>query len=521
MTEFRRCKNCGQPYIYEYNPDRSGYAYLSEELKKAGVIAAANSKHPFRTPGCPICGSKDTYKYYRFFSASVRKPLEHFHSEDEFLDEDIRKDMIDLHYREDDELITPEYNKYIEECKKNVKPSIPTNIDRDTIDVTKYLEELLKIKTNEYALEERLREVLHLQYSSKQNSLNTKLKLEKYGSSILKNKCDEINDAINKIVDKDSFRITDDWYVEQKIDKPLEPNKPEEFKAIEPQEPIYKKPGLFNKKSVFAENEALEAKYKACHIEWEQQKAKHEAALTKYENDIEEYKKNSELFKKEEETYIKKSFLKYINDLATGNDELKRLLEEKNMYEQKLSDPDAYIRDQIKNSPAAIYSDLIEHELHDCLSSLSNAYQTEYNFLLPNILFPKYATLPAVSTICEYFITGRCSELAGANGAYNLYESEIRADRVIAQLDSISEKMDQIKANQYMLFNAIQSVSNQLSTLNETANAIANELQAANVTLNDIRSSSAVTAYNTAATAYYSRVNMELTNSLGYLIAMK
>lgn len=43
------------------------------------------------------------------------------------------------------------------------------------------------------------------------------------------------------------------------------------------------------------------------------------------------------------------------------------------------------------------------------------------------VIYPKYLTLPAVTTIYEYLESGRCDSLAGANGSYNLYESEFEA----------------------------------------------------------------------------------------------
>ena len=45
-----------------------------------------------------------------------------------------------------------------------------------------------------------------------------------------------------------------------------------------------------------------------------------------------------------------------------------------------------------------------------------------------DIIYPKYRNLPALTSMYEYFITGRCDEFAGPHGAYNLYEDEVRKD---------------------------------------------------------------------------------------------
>lgn len=69
----------------------------------------------------------------------------------------------------------------------------------------------------------------------------------------------------------------------------------------------------------------------------------------------------------------------------------------------------------------------------------------------------------AVCSICEYLESGRCSELSGPDGAYNLFEMEIRMNLVITQLNSVISKLDQIQANQVMLYDAI-SAGNQLTS---------------------------------------------------------
>lgn len=69
-----------------------------------------------------------------------------------------------------------------------------------------------------------------------------------------------------------------------------------------------------------------------------------------------------------------------------------------------------------------------------------------------NIIYPKYRNLPALTSIYEYYVTGRCEELSGPYGAYNLYEDEVRKDKVISQLNTIIANLEQIKQNQYKLY---------------------------------------------------------------------
>lgn len=74
-------------------------------------------------------------------------------------------------------------------------------------------------------------------------------------------------------------------------------------------------------------------------------------------------------------------------------------------------------------------------------------------------IYPKYRNLVAVSTIYEYLASGRCDQLEGPNGAYNLYEMELRQNIVIGQLSAITEHLEQIKENQYTLYYEIQNAN--------------------------------------------------------------
>ena len=110
-----------------------------------------------------------------------------------------------------------------------------------------------------------------------------------------------------------------------------------------------------------------------------------------------------------------------------------------------------------------------------------------------NFIYPKYRSLPALTSIYEYLLTGRCEALAGANGAYNLYEDEVRKDTVISQLNTVIENLEQIRQNQYMLYQ-------QVSAIRDTTNAITAELR-------QIKEYSAQTAYFSAETAAFTKLN--------------
>ena len=91
----------------------------------------------------------------------------------------------------------------------------------------------------------------------------------------------------------------------------------------------------------------------------------------------------------------------------------------------------------------------------------------------------------AVTTINEYLESGRCFELECPNGAYNLYETELRQNIIIGQLSTIISSLEQIRNNQFSLYQ---------------------ELVKANTTVNDILYEVQGVKENTRLTAYFAGV---------------
>ena len=114
----------------------------------------------------------------------------------------------------------------------------------------------------------------------------------------------------------------------------------------------------------------------------------------------------------------------------------------------------------------------------------NNLEKTLTNLYSQNIIYSKYRNIIAVSTIYEYFDSGRCSELEGPNGAYNMYEGELRSNIIISSLSQIISNLNQIKNNQYALYTLIDRSNREISDL-----------------LNDINNTQKLTAYYAEATA--------------------
>lgn len=144
-----------------------------------------------------------------------------------------------------------------------------------------------------------------------------------------------------------------------------------------------------------------------------------------------------------------------------------------------------------------------------------------------NIIFPKYRNLVMVCSLYEYICAGRCTELEGHEGAYNILETEIRLDRIISQLDFIVANLEQIKRNQFMLYSAVQESNQRLSQItgaigdmsasldniyNSTSQLNENAAQL-NTHIIELQKDSALTAY------YVERTQKELAymNRMDYL----
>lgn len=134
-----------------------------------------------------------------------------------------------------------------------------------------------------------------------------------------------------------------------------------------------------------------------------------------------------------------------------------------------------------------------------------------------NVIFGKYRNLIAVSSFYEYICSERCDSLGGTNGAYNLYEEEIRMDRIISQLDQITCL---IKDNQYILYEAITKSNEQSSKMVESVNNVVSEVQKMNAQNADVMDKLDKLNSNTEVTAYLleqANREMKYMNRMDYL----
>lgn len=285
---------------------------------------------------------------------------------------------------------------------------------------------------------------------------------------------------------------------------------PQEPQIQKPLKPTLLKANLFNKSKIEKENNMLMEKYNhelSCYNEkWE-----------KYNEELEIYNKN-EKYKMEFDEQYPILLSKQEEEVQKWNTKRQEIIVCMSNIEQDNENETSALLEQRKSTQLLnIYLEEME-EIKTTLSHLVNC-RTQLHSM--DVIFPKYLEYVSVVTILEYFQSGRCTELTGADGAYNLYESELRQNIIIGKLDDIADKLDDIKQSQYLLYTSLENINNSISVLNDTFEKAVTSLSNIEESLETIKENTALTAYYSAKTAEYTKRNAELTNALGYLVAFK
>ncbi|MBR1393410.1 MAG: zinc ribbon domain-containing protein [Ruminococcus sp.] len=148
---------------------------------------------------------------------------------------------------------------------------------------------------------------------------------------------------------------------------------------------------------------------------------------------------------------------------------------------------------------------LLEEHIRQLNSEIYELDQSLKKIYSYDVIFPKYrGDFVALNTMYEYLLSKRVYSLSstgrfGNDGAYNLYESELRQNMILNKLDVIIYQLEQIKANQRMLYDAIQEATDEMQKISSMAYSISS------------------IAENTALTAYNSKITADSTKALEFL----
>ena len=143
----------------------------------------------------------------------------------------------------------------------------------------------------------------------------------------------------------------------------------------------------------------------------------------------------------------------------------------------------------------------IEKQMNEIMIVDKNQEETQQilnNFYSKNIIYPKYRGLVPIAAFYEYFNSGRCDTLTGHEGAYNIYETEIRMNVIIAKLDDVLHRLDEIRDTQYALYDAIENADVVVNNMNNTINGLVGNMKSIVDNQNVIAYNTRIAAENTA-----------------------
>ena len=401
----------------------------------------------------------------------------------------------------------------IKKSKESSKvDDIPYNVEKITSDknrLVQYMKHIVHLETDVYALKLRYDSLVSAWREVVIDCLDDYTKAEQTVDKMKDDLLKTISGLKEKINAKPS---PDTQYVH--LELPVLPILPK-FEGVKPTEPIYKTPGLFNKKKVNEENSELRRRYEDALSEYNQLYQRHLAKEEQYQRDLaacnakinaikdEEKRQNEEAYKIAIGTYDK-SVIEWKEELAKKERELETFNKNKSRRIQK----------QIKNSTTYVKQMGIEQEIQYVVNLIDKCFESQSKLYSYGVIYGKYRTYVAMSSFLDYFLSGRVTTLEGSDGAYNLYEQESRADIIIGKLDDIIDSLEDIKENQYFIYNELQTANSMLALINGQL-LFSNVSQLAQLEkLDNIEK-------NTEVAAFYSKKNAELTDALGFMMALK
>ncbi len=381
-----------------------------------------------------------------------------------------------------------------------IKQELSTNTIKDI------LKEVIGFETSLLSLETRLKRLYLIKERENSKYLNITTDNEK-------NRIVQLENEINELSQKRSSLETDtpdiNFYIEKiakdkpKISYPIEPNRP-----IEPQ---YETPGFFNKKKVEAANSEKKQKYDA-------DLASYNVALSEYNRLLSDAQKmekeQNEEIRQEAMILAQEYRKKELSDIESKISECQSGIESAKSEISKKEIEIQAVKDNLSELPW-------NKEYDQAVDLLKKTLEAKIVYEKSEVIFPKYHDLVAYSQFYEYFQSGRCTSLTGPDGAYNLYENELRQNIIIGKLDDISNSLEEIKQNQYMIYSELKSINSNISKLDDSMNKILGKVTEIGTNVEAIRNSTEIMEENSRIAAYYTKKNAELTNALGYLVALK
>ncbi len=155
-----------------------------------------------------------------------------------------------------------------------------------------------------------------------------------------------------------------------------------------------------------------------------------------------------------------------------NNDKIDEIIYKIITIKQYLKNSSRNINDESKQlskglvTNKTIVKSIKEHE--EYLTVLNNALEKVKE---NSTIHKKYFSFVHICQFYEYIDTGRCDRLEGSDGCYNLFELELRLNRIIDRLDTISLTLEEIsktlkniEQSMYVLCNEVRAINSQFGS---------------------------------------------------------
>ena len=395
--------------------------------------------------------------------------------------------------------------EFVNQIMEKNRSSLEVNngpIGQEELDLTSFFHALMTIKAGIWMLENRYFDLIIRLIENDRQIIRITCLMERRVISQVEEKEDAILAEIQDLENKQKFDIQPGWEVKYgcMYPEPVMIDVPEE-----PAEPEYKTSGIFGRQKAQQENEALRQEYTQKLEEYYRIKQEYEEAMTAYNKEVELYERRKQEIFESEEALWKNS--KPYQDRIRRIAELRKKLEE---LEDVKKDSASISKRLAEDIPLINVGKILREEGKENMTLLKEAYDTEAGLQTLQFVLPKYLDVVAVTKIYEYLKSGRCTHLTGKDGAYILYDTEIKTHKFAnSGRDALLKQLN--FQREITIYNIMSAVSDVYNDLTEKTDTILKEMIRSEETDADLES------YKKSAREYYSLAGEKVKTSTEFL----
>lgn len=153
-----------------------------------------------------------------------------------------------------------------------------------------------------------------------------------------------------------------------------------------------------------------------------------------------------------------------LNKMALNKREIQQLKAQEKALNNKIQSVKAAISSYNTSSNQAIAN--INQDIQRQQSVLAILRSDLRKLYAKNILHPNYQRWVAAATIYEYLDEKRCYKLEGYDGAYNIYNQELMAKKILDSLGELHKSVEKIGNYASMIYNSQQYIRHEISLCN-------------------------------------------------------